>query len=142
MALRFLSPIHKASRQIGIYLESGKGDHDLTNSESHILTYLRSYAPCSIGDLHKVFGYKRSTLTSLLDRLCEKGYAAREADEHDRRTVILTLSRKGKALADRINRRILEFEEAIRRQINGRDLEGFQTVMAAIASVTKVQLKP
>ena len=36
----------------------------------------------------------------------------------------------------------MEFEEAIRRQINGRDLEGFQTVMAAIGSVTKVQLKP
>ena len=50
MALLFLSPIHKASRQIGIYFEEALKGSDQSPFEGHLLSYLRSYAPCALGN--------------------------------------------------------------------------------------------
>lgn len=141
MALLFLSPIHKSSRQIAIHLEGMLADFGLTTTESHVLVYLRSYAPCSIGELHRVFGYKRSTLTSLLDRLDAKGLAVREPDRDDRRSIILKLTRNGKTMANRINRLIEALERAIRSKVKSRDIDGFHEVMAAIEKATEVNIK-
>ena len=47
MALEFLSPLHKASRQISMYLE--RPLDDLTPQEGHLITYLNSYAPAALG---------------------------------------------------------------------------------------------
>ncbi|HEX2642293.1 MAG TPA: MarR family transcriptional regulator, partial [Thermoanaerobaculia bacterium] len=74
MALDFLSPLHKASRQISVYLESHTRELGVSPAEGHVLTYLRSYAPTPIGDLVRVFGIKQSTFTSMLDRLEEAGF--------------------------------------------------------------------
>ncbi len=74
MALDFLSPLHKASRQLSVYLESQTRDLGVSPSEGHVLTYLRRYAPAPIGELVRVFGIKQSTFTSLLDRLERAGW--------------------------------------------------------------------
>src|SRR5689334_22239419 len=64
----FLSPMHKATRQIGLHFERA-ADSNLSPQEGHLLTYLRVYAPSPIGDLVRIFGVKASTMTSMLDRL-------------------------------------------------------------------------
>ena len=73
MALEFLSPLHKASRQISMYLEANTKELGVSPLEGHILTYLRKYAPAPINELVRVFGIKQSTFTSLLDRLEKVG---------------------------------------------------------------------
>ena len=142
MALEFLSPIHKATRQVGLYLDGPIAEFGLSPLEGHVLSYLRSYAPCATGELHRVFGIKRSTLTSLLDRLVERGLVERRAGERDRRSVVIRPTARGRRLAARMGKLIEALEESIRSQVSARDRQGFRAVMAAIEQVTAVQVRP
>ncbi|NIP57472.1 MAG: MarR family transcriptional regulator [Gemmatimonadetes bacterium] len=141
MALDFLSPLHKASRQISVYLEEDTRDLGVSPVEGHLLTYLRSYAPAPIAELVRVFGIKQSTFTSLLDRLEEGGLVRREVNPDDRRSFLIHVTDDGRELADRINERLLELEAAIRSQVDPGEVEGFRAVMEAIEEITRVRLR-
>ena len=99
MALQFLSPLHKASRQLSVYLETHTRELGVSPSEGHVVTYLRSYAPAPVGELVRVFGMKRSTLTSMLDRLERDGLLRREVNPGDRRSFLVHVTDAGVALA-------------------------------------------
>lgn len=136
MRFQFLSPIHKASRSIGEHLEEFCASLGLNNPEGHLISYLRSYEPCTVGDLLRVFGLKPSTTTSMLNRLVAAGLIVRETPAEDRRRVVIRLTRKGRAVGRKLQSRIAALEAAIRAGVNGTEIEGFHAVMAAIARAT------
>ncbi|HEU4453062.1 MAG TPA: MarR family transcriptional regulator, partial [Longimicrobium sp.] len=131
MALEFLSPLHKASRQISVYLEARNRELGVSTTEGHVLTYLRGYAPAAIGELVRVFGIKQSTFTSLLDRLEADGLVRRETNPGDRRSFLIHITEEGVALAERLTRGLETLEADIRARVAPRDVEGFHAVMAA-----------
>jgi MarR family transcriptional regulator, organic hydroperoxide resistance regulator len=141
MALDFLSPLHKASRQISVYLESRTRELGVSPIEGHVLTYLRSYAPASIRDLVRVFGIKQSTFTSLLDRLEQDGFVRRSINPEDRRSFLIHITDEGKELAARLNRLLRSLEDDIRERVEGRDVKGFHAVMGAVEDITRVRLR-
>ena len=139
--LRFLSPIHKAGRQIGVYLQRAMDEHGLATAEGHLLSYLRSYAPCPISELHRVFGLKKSTLTGILDRLEKRRIVRRQPHPDDRRSLLVQLTPKGRTLAEKTQAPVTELEESIAAAIAPRDVEGFRRVMEAIDHITEVELR-
>jgi DNA-binding MarR family transcriptional regulator len=141
VALKFLSPLHKASRQITVYLEAYTRELHVSPIEGHVLTYLRSYAPAAIGELVRVFGIKQSTFTSLIDRLEEAGLLRREINREDRRSFLLHITEEGRELAERLNRRLEALEDEIEKRASPRDVKGFQAVMAAVDEITRVTLR-
>ncbi len=136
MALQFLSPIHKSTRQVELYLESRMAKLGVSNPEGHLLSYLASYAPCPVGDLRRVFGYKGSTLTSMLDRLERRGLITRDVHLQDRRSFLVELSALGRKTARAVTRVVVDLESDILKHCEPGDLEGFRKVMAAIAEAT------
>jgi DNA-binding MarR family transcriptional regulator len=141
MALDFLSPLHKSSRQISVYLESRTRELGVSVIEGHVLTYLRSYAPASIRDLVRVFGIKQSTFTSLLDRLEQDGFVRRAVNPADRRSFLIQITEEGLELAARLNRLLRTLEEEIRAHVDARDVKGFHAVMGAVEDITRVRLR-
>ena len=141
MALDFLSPLHKSSRQISVYLESRTRELGVSPIEGHVLTYLRSYAPASIRDLVRVFGIKQSTFTSLLDRLEQDGFVHRAINPADRRSFLIQITEEGLELAARLNRLLKTLEEEIRAHVDARDVKGFHAVMGAVEDITRVRLR-
>lgn len=141
MPLEFLSPLHKASRQITVYLEARDRDSGLSSTDGHLLTYLRSYAPAAVGELVRVFGVKHSTFTSMLDRLEKAGLVRREINPDDRRSFLIHVTDQGRAVAEEADRRLVAFEDEIRRRVPARDVAGFHAVMAAIEEITRVTLR-
>jgi DNA-binding MarR family transcriptional regulator len=141
MALEFLSPLHKASRQISVYLEGRTRELGVSPLEGHILTYLRGYAPASIRDLVRVFGIKQSTFTSLLDRLERGGLVRRTINPGDRRSFLIHITEKGADLATRLTRLLRTLEDEIRGRVDGRDVKGFRAVMGAVDEITRVRLR-
>ncbi len=139
--LIFLSPIHKAIRRIELYMQGALAGLDASSTDGHLLSYLRSYAPCPISELHRVFGLKKSTLTSVLDRLENRDLVARHPHPDDRRSTLLHITDEGLALAELIQRPVDELERNIRAEITDRDLAGFRRVLEAIGSVTEVDVK-
>ncbi len=142
MALEFLSPLHKASRQLSVYLEVRTREAGgVSPVEGHILSYLRSYAPAPVGELVRVFGIKQSTLTSTLDRLERAGFVRREINRDDRRSFLIHVTAEGMALAERMNLGLETLESEIRNRVSARDVAGFHAVMRAVEEITRVQLR-
>lgn len=141
MPLSFLSPLHKASRQLTMHLEARTRALGVSPTEGHLLTYLGRYAPAPVGELVRVFGTKQSTLTSILDRLEGAGLLRRLPNPDDLRSVLLRLTPKGRTLAGRLNRELVALEREIGARVNARDRAGFDAVMAAVGTVTGVRVR-
>ena len=138
----FLSPMHKATRQIGLFFEERSAGSGLTPQEGHLLTYLRVYAPAPVGDLVRVFGMKGSTMTGTLDRLEGLGFVERRANPDDRRSFMVVLTARGRTQADATQRFVEETERAIARRVSEKDIDGFFAVMQAVEEVTGVTVRP
>ncbi len=139
--LKFLSPVHKAVRQIGVWFESQMVGMSVAPQEGHLLSYLRSYSPCPIAELVRVFGQKHSTMTSMLDRLEEQGLIERKVNPDDRRSFLVSLTRKGKAEAKEIQKLVVKIESEIGKRVSKSELAGFNATMKAIEDATQVVLR-
>lgn len=131
MPLRFVPPIHRATHRIGLYL-TGLREYGLSQGEAHILAHLATSGPTSIADLHRGLAHKRSTLTSILDRLVARGFITRQVSTADRRTFIVTPTARGRQVAGRVHRHLDALERAIASRVSADDVRGFARVIAVV----------
>lgn len=131
MPLHFVHPIQRATHRIGLYLGKLR-ESELTQGEAHILALLAHSSPASVADLHRGLGHKRSTLTSILDRLANRGLITRKVRENDRRSFVIALTAKGRRLAQRVRRHLAALERAVGRRVNVTDIKGFNKVVVAL----------
>ena len=132
MPLHFVHPVHRATHRIGLYLSELRED-DLSQGEAHILALLaHSSPPATIADLHRGLAHKRSTLTSILDRLVDRGLITRKVGESDRRTFVIMPTAKGRRLAQRVKRHLSDLERAVIRRVSAADIQGFKNVLSAL----------
>jgi DNA-binding MarR family transcriptional regulator len=131
MSLQFVHPVHRATHRIGLYLDELR-ENELTQGEAHILALLAYSSPANIAELHRGLAHKRSTLTSILDRLVDRGLITRKVDESDRRTFVVVPTAKGRQLAQRINRHLSDLERAVVRRVSAADIKGFKNVVSAL----------
>ena len=129
--LNLIPAVHRATHRIGLYLESGQTD-PLSQGESHILALLAASGPMTVGALHAGLAHKRSTLTSILDRLVARGLVTREVGASDRRTFVVTATAKGRRVARDVYQRLTSLERVVGSQVSETDLAGFVKVLAAI----------
>jgi DNA-binding MarR family transcriptional regulator len=104
----------------------------LTQGEAHILGLLAHPGRANVADLHRGLAHKRSTLTSILDRLARRGLITRAVGETDRRTFVIRLTAKGRKLAKRVQRHLSALERAVAHRVSAADIKGFNKVVAAL----------
>jgi len=85
-----------------------------------------------VADLHRGLAHKRSTLTSILDRLEHRGLITREVGKTDRRTFLVMLTAKGRNLARRVSRHLLDLEREVVRRVSFADIKGFKNVVSVL----------
>ncbi len=129
--LRLVPPIHRATHRIGLYLADLKR-HGLSQGEAHILARLARSSPATVGELHADLAHKRSTLTSILDRLVERGLVTRQAGVADRRTFVIATTAKGQRVAADVRRHLAALEAAVGRQVTAAEINAFLKVLAAV----------
>jgi len=108
----YLAELHRAVHAVGLFLDA-RLDGEVSQPEALVIVHLHAGGPSTINDVHRAFLHRRSTLTSVLDRLESKGLVRRTAAAGDRRTVRLELTARGTRIADAIAR---AFEE-LRRDV-------------------------
>ena len=121
MPLRLVPPIHRATHRIGLYLADLRED-GLSQGEAHILALLASSGPATIAELHRGLAHKRSTLTSILDRLADRGLVTREVGADDRRTFLITPTAGRRRAADRVHSHLADLERAVARRLTNDDV--------------------
>ena len=131
MSLRLVPHIHRATHRIGLYLAHLRED-GLSQGEAHILALLASAAPATIADLHRGLAHKRSTLTSILDRLADRGFITRTVGTEDRRTFLIAPTARGRAIAAQVKRHLADLEQAVARRVTAADVSAFLKVVAAV----------
>lgn len=141
MSLHLVPPIHRATHRIGLYL-AGLRDDGLSQGEAHILALLATAASATIAALHHGLAHKRSTLTSILDRLADRGLITREVGTRDRRTFVITPTGKGLQIAKRVRRHLMDLEEAVGRRVTAGDLKGFMKVISAVEDEAHKRTRP
>jgi DNA-binding MarR family transcriptional regulator len=141
MSLRLIPPIHRATHRIGLYLADLR-ENGLSQGEAHILALLATSAPATIAELHRGLAHKRSTLTSILDRLADRGLITREVGAADRRTFVITPTAKGVQMARRVHRHLIDLEEAIGRRVTADDVKGFMKVVSAVEDEARKRTGP
>jgi DNA-binding MarR family transcriptional regulator len=131
MPLRLVPSVHRATHRIGLYLAS-LDEGGLSQGEAHILAQLAASGPAAIKELHRGLAHKRSTLTSILDRLVERGLITRDVGAADRRTFVITPTAKGRRAADRVHQHLVELERAVARRVTAAEVKAFRLVIAAL----------
>ena len=126
-----MPPIHRATHRIGLYLADLRDD-GLSQGEAHILALLATSGPATIAELHRGLAHKRSTLTSILDRLADRGFITRDVGADDRRTFVITPTASGRRAATRVHRHLADLEQAVARRLTSADVRSFRKVMAAV----------
>src|SRR6266550_2472339 len=128
MPLRLVHPVHRATHRIGLYLDDLR-ERGLTQGEAHILGLLAHSGPANVAELHRGLAHKRSTLTSILDRLAERGLITRTVGAEDRRTFVITPTAKGAQIAKRVYRDLAALETAVLCSVSADELRGFEKVL-------------
>ncbi len=139
--LRVVSPVHKATRQLGEYMLDASRAFGVEPNEGHLLSYTTLYGPCPVSELARVFGYAPSTVTGILDRLEGAGMLVRELNEEDRRSFLVRVTPEGDTVATRLRERLEDLEEEIVERVGEEGMAGFEAVMAALGDITKVDLR-
>jgi DNA-binding MarR family transcriptional regulator len=131
--LSLVPPVHRATHRIGLFLQATRPALGLSQGEAHLLAELHASGTSSVGDLHRAFAHRRSTLTGILDRLEEQGLVRRRLRPEDRRSFAVELTAGGRGIAARTARRLEALERAVRRRVTAADLRGFAAVVEALA---------
>src|SRR5206468_13032406 len=131
MPLRLCQPVHSTIHRISLYLDDLR-ERGLTQGEAHILAMLAHSRRANVADLHRGLAHKRSTLTSILDRLAARGLITRAVGETDRRTFVVRPTAKGRRLAQRVQRHLSALQRAVARRVNATDIKRFIKVVTAL----------
>ena len=134
MKLQLVPALHRATHAIALMLDKAP-DLGLTQAEAHVLSHLADQGEATVAEIHQAFGHKRSTLTSILDRLEARQLISREVSVEDRRSFVVTLTRQGRSLAAKVAAHLEAFETHVRQQVGKADAEAFQRVARAIAEI-------
>jgi DNA-binding MarR family transcriptional regulator len=132
-----LSTLERAAHLIGAYLEHTAHELGVTQAEAHVLAQVARGGPTSIATLHREFGYKRSSLTNILDRLEDRGFIRRKPHPKDRRSLVVHLTAPGERVAQRVAHALDVLERQVRGSVGVRDLQGVDAAVAALAEVVQ-----
>ncbi len=137
-----ITDIERATHLIARHLGPVLTSLELTQGEAHVLAQLAHHGTLTATELHHEFGHKRSTLTNLLDRLERRELLRRAPNPSDRRSILVSLTARGRETAARIVMAREQLEHEVRAQVSERDLAGVHAVAAALASAATAPTAP
>ena len=132
--LQLIPSVHRAAHRIAVYLEK-EARLGVTQAEAHVLTHLLAFGDSTVAQIHAAFGHRRSTLTSILDRLARRGFIQRRSSASDRRTFVISLTAAGRTMAQAAFRSLQALETNVIAGVTRAQLEGFSTVIGALSKV-------
>ena len=127
---QYVAALHRAVHALGLYLDAAL-EGEVSQAEAVVLLHLSTSGNSTINEVHKAFLHKRSTLTSVIDRLESKGLVRRRIGETDRRNFQLELTDRGQNAAQRVVKSVGDLSNAMR--IKGSELQAAGNVLEKTA---------
>jgi MarR family 2-MHQ and catechol resistance regulon transcriptional repressor len=108
--------------------------YDVSATQSYALDRIRRAGPLTLNELAAAMYIEKSSASRLVDGLVSKGYVSRRKHPDDGRTVLVTLTRSGERLAERIEQDMIREEEAILTDFS---LAERKTIARALRALTE-----
>jgi DNA-binding MarR family transcriptional regulator len=131
--LQLIPNVHRATHRIGLEIARCPGV-SVNQGEAHILAHLHGHGESSIAQLHEALAHKRSTLTSILDRLAERKLVTRAVDPSDRRSFRIRLTPSGAHAAAKIHHQLEAIEKEVLAGVSPAHLKVFTTLIVKLAA--------
>jgi DNA-binding MarR family transcriptional regulator len=112
------------------------GELSLTGSEINALANLASGDGLSVSELAAAAGSRVTTMTSVLDRLEQRGLVQRASKAGDRRAVLVKLTATGQQAASAIREAITCLEHRALAGLDAAEADGLRAGLEALAKVT------
>ncbi len=93
-----------------------RNQYDISETEMEIILYVDKNGAQKMKHIGETFGIKFSTLTSLVDKIELIGLIKRVNSKEDRRSVLITLTKKGKKLIDEYDQQAIKYSDLIAKQ--------------------------
>lgn len=81
---------------------------DLTSDQYYLLQHIMQQGPRTSSELAETFKVVKSSITAIVTRLVDRGLIERTRNESDRREVYLSLTERGRQIAEQVDHRISE----------------------------------
>ena len=108
----------------------------ITGAQADALTVIRQAGPLSLKELGELLVAEAGHPSRLVDRLVAAGLVERREASGDRRQVVLKLTREGRRLEKRAERKRAEVMEAGRKLLGDLDIEPLIPVMRELLALT------
>ena len=136
MTLELVPHIHRATHAIALALAADPA-LEVTQAEAHVLAHLHETGEARISELHARFGHRRSTLTSVLDRLEQRKLVERRSDPDDRRSFIVAPTRTGRVAAAAVHRALSALEAEALADLSAARRAQVANVLDAVATAAR-----
>ena len=136
MTLQLIPDVHRATHRVGLAIAACPGV-SLNQGEAHILAHLHQQGESSIAALHRALAHRRSTLTSILDRLTERKFVTRAVDPADRRSFRIKLTPAGARAASRVYQCLDAIERGALKGVTAEELRAFSKVIQRLAGMSQ-----
>ncbi|HEX8435785.1 MarR family transcriptional regulator [Archangium sp.] len=101
-ALNTFIKLTRAMETLGGELQRHLASYEITPSQLAVLEALLHLGPMSQGELGRKLLRSNPNMTALLDNLERNGWIARERSQEDRRVVVVSLSREGQRVIEKV----------------------------------------
>ena len=105
---------------------------DINHAQGKILFVISRYKELSINDLCKELSLSKSTLTSMLDRLEDKGYILKRSSEKDKRITLISNTEKADESIDIFNDVITKMNDKFYDGFEEEDIKVFEKYLEKI----------
>ncbi len=141
MPLLLIPALHRAAHAIATFLDA-EPDLEVTPAEAHVLAHLADHGDSTVGQIHVELGHKRSTLTSILNRLESRGLITCLVNAEDRRSFMIGLTPTGEMLARAVLEKLQELEHEIFGAFSPHDQKNALWVLTAVHTVVAREAVP
>lgn len=108
---------------------------DITTSIGFVLLNISSKDGTPATKIAPLMGLEARSLTRVLKNMESKGLIFRRPDEHDKRSVRIFLTDKGKEKKEVSRKTVLKFNERVRQEISADDLDTFFQVIGHVNKI-------
>ena len=120
--------LKRAGTQLAVNVDRRLAEFDMTHAQYGIFSRLLT-APSTAADLARTSMTDTGAMTRMLDRLEEKGFVQRSRSSTDRRIVEVSLTDKGRQIADRMREVAVETLNHHLRGFTLDEVEQFKTFL-------------
>lgn len=128
----YISQIKQLSNRIFEKFLKEHAIEEFNGAQGRILFVLWQKDDVTITELGEKTSLAKTTLTSMLDRMCEQGHIQRNPDPKDRRQIRITLTPQAKALNEHYEKVTAQMNELFYEGFTDKEIAQFDNMLARV----------